>query len=61
MIGKKEGCDGPHQGREGTETGKQLTTMTGGHLWLENAIVGVIDEFKVGKKYVEGFEGLVVA
>ena len=61
LIGKKENCDGPHQGREGAETGRQLATMTAGHLWMENAIVGVTDEVKVGKKFVEGFEGLVVA
>lgn len=61
LTGKKEGFDRPHQRREGTETGKRLTTMRAGYLWMENAIVGVTDEVKVGKKFVEGIEGLVVA
>lgn len=61
LIGSKEGCDSPHQGRQGLEVGKALSEPIGGHLWLENAIKGVTDEVKVGKKYLNGFDGLVLA
>ncbi|KAL2037453.1 hypothetical protein N7G274_009733 [Stereocaulon virgatum] len=57
LIGKREACDGLHQGREGTETGKQLASIMGGHLWMGNAMGGgkglgkrVTDEVEAGKR-----------
>lgn len=55
LMGSNKGSDGPHQGRQGLEAGKLLCEPVGGHLWLENAIKGVTDEVKIGKKYLEGY------
>ena len=52
--------DGLHQRRQGLEVGKALCEPIGGHLWFANAVQGVTDEVKVGKKYLEGFEGPVL-
>ena len=60
LIGEKVGCDGPHEGREGVETGKRLCEPIAGHLWFENAIKGVTDEAKVGEKFLEGSDGPVL-
>lgn len=61
LIGSNEGSDGPHQGRQRLEVGKALREPVGGHLWLENAIKNVTDEVKVGKRYLEWFDGPVLA
>lgn len=57
LIGKREGCDGPHRGRERTETGKQLATMTGGHLWMANAIGALLMRLKLGRSLWRGLRG----
>lgn len=61
LIDSNDGCDGLHQERQGLEVGKALCKPVGGHLWLEDAIKDVTDKVKVGKKYLEGFDGLVLA
>lgn len=49
LIGTKTG-----DGREGEGLGRELCTPSGGNYWFQNAVRGVTDEVKGGKKFVEG-------
>ena len=54
---RREGCDEDGGGRG---TGKELASPEAGHLWFGNAIGGVTDEVRVGRKFVEGMDGKVI-
>lgn len=63
LIGTKtspEGYDVGSEKRVGEEMGKALSFPTDGNLWFKNAVLGVTDEVRAGKKFAEGFEGVTI-